>query len=60
MDELSFNAERYSDPTVFLALKNIEREKRRKRAKQMKHRRKRKHPRKPVNREIHKCGEGET
>ena len=28
MDELRYNSEKYSDPTVYLALRNIEREER--------------------------------
>ena len=44
MDKLSFNAEHYSDPTVYLALKNIGREEKRKRAEERRQHRKRKYP----------------
>ena len=40
MDELSFNAERYADPTVYRALKNLEREERKRRAEECRRRRK--------------------
>ena len=58
MDKLSFNAEHYSDPTVYLALKNIEREERRKRAEERRQHRKRKHPQGIIDNK--KNGEGKT
>ena len=58
MDKLSFNTEHYSDPTVYQALKNIEREERRKRAEERRQHRKRKHPQKYIDNR--KTGEGNT
>ena len=58
MDKLSFNAEHYSDPTVYMALKNIEREERRKRAEKRRQHRKRKNPQGIIDKR--KTGEGKT
>ena len=44
MDEMRFNGERYSDPTVYLALRNIEKEERKKEKMRKKRRRKKIYP----------------
>ena len=44
MDELRFNGERYSDPTVYLALRSIEREERKSEKARKKRRKKKIYP----------------
>ena len=60
MNEMRFNSERYPDPTVYLAMRNIERAERRKRAEQIKRQRRRRQMKNRMRKDNKKTREGET